>query len=68
MWIRGEPARQRPCGKSFSRAVLFPLAVADGGGSALRTGAAIRRFQARIGRVPDGFAAAGLLNRLRALR
>ena len=33
-----------------------------------RTRAAIRRFQARIGRVPDGFASAGLLNRLRALR
>ena len=29
---------------------------------------AIRRFQARIGRVPDGFASAGLLNRLRTLR
>ncbi len=33
-----------------------------------RTRAAIRRFQAGIGRVPDGFASAGLLNRLRALR
>jgi membrane-bound lytic murein transglycosylase B len=31
-----------------------------------RTRAAIRDFQARIGRVPDGFASAGLLNRLRA--
>jgi membrane-bound lytic murein transglycosylase B len=33
-----------------------------------RTREAIRRFQARIGRVPDGFAAAGLLDQLRALR
>jgi peptidoglycan lytic transglycosylase B len=31
-----------------------------------RTRAAIRDFQARIGRVPDGFASAGLLRRLRA--
>jgi membrane-bound lytic murein transglycosylase B len=33
-----------------------------------RTREAIRRFQARIGRVPDGFATAGLLDRLRAVR
>ena len=33
-----------------------------------RTREAIRRFQARIGRVPDGFASAGLLDRLRAVR
>jgi membrane-bound lytic murein transglycosylase B len=33
-----------------------------------RTREAIRLFQARIGRVPDGFASAGLLDRLRALR
>jgi hypothetical protein len=33
-----------------------------------RTRAVVRRFQARIGRVPDGFAAAGLLDQLRALR
>jgi lytic murein transglycosylase len=31
-----------------------------------RTRAAIRNFQAKIGRVPDGFASAGLLERLRA--
>ncbi len=31
-----------------------------------RTRAAIRDFQAKIGRVPDGFASAGILNRLRA--
>lgn len=31
-----------------------------------RTRTAIRNFQARIGRVPDGFASAGLLKRLRA--
>ena len=31
-----------------------------------RTRDAIRRFQAKIGRVPDGFASAGLLERLRA--
>ncbi len=31
-----------------------------------RTRAAIRDFQARIGRVPDGFASASLLKRLRA--
>ena len=31
-----------------------------------RTRAAIRGFQARIGRVADGFASAGLLKRLRA--
>jgi len=31
-----------------------------------RTRAAIRDFQARIGRVPDGFASAGILDRLRA--
>ncbi|MFN3659306.1 MAG: lytic murein transglycosylase [Pseudolabrys sp.] len=30
-----------------------------------RTRAAIRDFQARIGRVPDGFASAGILNQLR---
>jgi len=33
-----------------------------------RTREAIRRFQARIGRVSDGFASAGLLDRLRAVR
>jgi lytic murein transglycosylase len=31
-----------------------------------RTRAAIRDFQSRIGRVPDGFASAGILDRLRA--
>jgi membrane-bound lytic murein transglycosylase B len=31
-----------------------------------RTRAAIREFQAKIGRVPDGFASAGILDRLRA--
>jgi lytic murein transglycosylase len=31
-----------------------------------RTRAAIRDFQAKIGRVPDGFASTGILNRLRA--
>lgn len=31
----------------------------------VRTRAAIRNFQARIGRVPDGFASAGLLDQLR---
>jgi lytic murein transglycosylase len=31
----------------------------------VRTRTAIRHFQARIGRVPDGFASAGLLDRLR---
>ena len=30
-----------------------------------RTRAAIRDYQAKIGRVPDGFASAGILNRLR---
>jgi lytic murein transglycosylase len=32
----------------------------------LRTRAAIRDFQAKIGRVPDGFASAGILDQLRA--
>ena len=34
--------------------------------SALKTRAAIRNFQSRIGRVPDGFASAGILDQLRA--
>jgi peptidoglycan hydrolase-like protein with peptidoglycan-binding domain len=32
----------------------------------LKTRAAIREFQARSGRIPDGFASAGILDQLRA--
>lgn len=42
----------------------YDIGVVDGDLGA-RTRAALREFQAQIGRVPDGFATAGLLERLR---
>jgi peptidoglycan lytic transglycosylase B len=69
-WPRYEPVLSRA-----QRLELQELLAAHGydigepdGRLGARTREAIRRFQARIGRVPDGFASAGLLDRLRALR
>jgi membrane-bound lytic murein transglycosylase B len=43
----------------------YDVGEADGHFGA-KTRAAIRNFQSRIGRVPDGFASAGILKQLRA--
>jgi transcriptional regulator GlxA family with amidase domain len=47
--------------------IFLSLAAALAAEIGARAREALRRFQARIGRVPGNFAAAGRLNRLRTL-